>query len=157
VSGNHPCWASVSLDRSGAHSLVSTEHARAGGRIVRWPLDESSGLPAVAADGQVHAREAFVSPVWGMQGATSHGGLFVIAGICPEYAGNSGDGVDYPSCLHTGAGGQGMRRWTRAPKNTQAVSYWPATGELWLHNEQLRERVVVHVAWPGTGRQGRPR
>ena len=31
--------------------------------------------------------------------------------------------------------------------NSQNLSYWPATGELWLVNEQLRERVVVHVPW----------
>lgn len=37
--------------------------------------------------------------------------------------------------------------------NSQILSYWPAPGELWLLNEQLRERVTVHVPWTAlTGR-----
>jgi hypothetical protein len=38
--------------------------------------------------------------------------------------------------------------WTKAPKNTENLSYWPATGELWLISEQLRERVTVHIPFP---------
>jgi hypothetical protein len=149
-SGDRPCFASLALDRSGTDSFVAVEHlTRGGGRIVRWPLDASTALPAISPDGYVHAREAFASPVWGMQGATAYDNYFVIAGVCPEYADNIGDGVDYPSCLHRGAGGDATTSWTKAPKNTENLSYWPATGELWFISEQLRERVTVHVPWPG--------
>ncbi|MCW3819822.1 hypothetical protein ONA91_35840 [Micromonospora sp. DR5-3] len=148
TTGNRPCFASLALDRTDG-SFVAVEHTtRGGGRIVRWPIDPATGLPRRDADGYVRAVEAFGSPVWGMQGAVSHGGQFVIAGVCPEYADNIGDGVDYPSCLHRGVGGQSTTVWTKAPKNTENLSYWPATGELWLINEQLRERVTVHVPWP---------
>ena len=148
VSSVRPCFASLALDRAGS-SFVAVEHeTRGGGRIVRWPVS-SSGLPLLGADGRVHATEAFASPVWGMQGAVAVGGYFVITGVCPEYADNIGDGVDYPSCLHRGVGGESTSVWTKAPKNTENLAYWPATDQLWLMNEQLRERVTVHVTWPG--------
>lgn len=148
VAGARPCFASLALDRAGS-SFVAVEHEiRGGGRIVRWPVS-STGLPLLASDGRVHAVEAFASPVWGMQGAVAVGGYFVITGVCPEYADNIGDGVDYPSCLHRGTGGESTTVWTKAPKNTENLAYWPATDQLWLMNEQLRERVTVHVTWPG--------
>ncbi|HEY6738438.1 MAG TPA: hypothetical protein VI076_06270, partial [Actinopolymorphaceae bacterium] len=149
-TGTKPCFASLGLDRSGTHSFVAVEHnVRGGGRIVRWPLDSATRLPRRDGDGDVRAVEAFASPVWGMQGATAYDGHFVISGVCPWYADRVGDGVDYPSCLHHGVGGVSTQAWTEAPKNTQNLSYWPATGELWLLGEQLRERVTVHVPWPG--------
>jgi hypothetical protein len=30
---------------------------------------------------------------------------------------------------------------------TENLAYWPATGELWLANEQLGQRVVLHLPW----------
>ena len=62
---------SLGIDHGGTGSFVAVEHTtKGGGRIVRWPLDESTGLLRAGADGVVHAVEAFDSPVWGMQGAT---------------------------------------------------------------------------------------
>lgn len=149
TTGTKPCFASLGVDHGGTGSFVAAEHTtRGGGRIVRWPLDESTGLPRAGADGVVHAVEAFDSPVWGMQGAVSYNNEFVISGVCPEYAGNIGDGIDYPSCLHRGTGGVSTSSWTKAPKNTENLSYSPATHELWLISEQLRERVTVHVPFP---------
>lgn len=148
-TGDQPCFASLGLDRSGADSFVAVEHnVRGGGRIVRWPLDATTALPALDPDGYVRAVEAFASPVWGMQGAVAYDGYFVITGVCPEYADDIGDGVDYPSCLHRGVGGAATTTWTKAPRNSQNLSYWPATDELWLLSEQLRERVTIHVHWP---------
>lgn len=148
TTGNRPCFASLGLDHSNG-SFVAAEHTtRGGGRIVRWPVDTATGLPKLNASGVVQATEAFNSPVWGMQGIVSYGGKFVITGVCPEYADNIGDGVDYPSCLHRGIGGESTTVWTKAPKNTENLSYWPATNELWLLSEQLRERVTVHIPWP---------
>ncbi|MBB6568195.1 hypothetical protein [Kribbella sandramycini] len=149
TSGVRPCFASLALDHAGTGSFVAVEHTtRGGGRIVRWPLDKATGLPRAGTDGVVRAIEAFNSPVWGMQGAVSYNNKFVIAGVCPEYADDIGNGVDYPSCLHTGTGGTSTSVWTKAPKNTENLSYWPATGELWVMNEQLRERVTVHIPFP---------
>ncbi|WP_026162589.1 hypothetical protein [Kribbella catacumbae] len=148
TTGVKPCFASLGLDHSGTGSFVAAEHTqRGGGRIVRWPVDKATGLPVVNGSGVVQASEAFNSPVWGMQGAVSYAGKFVVAGVCPEYADNIGDGVDYPSCLHRGTGGVSTSVWTKAPKNTENLAYWPATNELWLLSEQLRERVTVHIPW----------
>lgn len=145
-TGNRPCFSSLALDHTG--SFVSVEHlTRGGGRIVRWPHDPATGLPRANAAGVVQASEALASPVWGMQGAVSSGDRFVITGVCPEYADNIGDGVDYPSCLHRGTAGASTSVWTKAPKNTENLSHWPATNELWLISEQLRERVTVHIPW----------
>ncbi|QXV58368.1 hypothetical protein CVV72_16205 [Amycolatopsis sp. TNS106] len=151
--GTRPCLATMSFDHSDG-SIVTSEHIpnAAGGRVLRWPFDRATGLPKVSADGTVHAKEGFVSPVWGMQGAVARNGYFVMTGVCPEYAGVAGD---HPSCLHGGVGGTSTSRLSgRAPVNSQNLSYWPATGELWLMNEQLRERVTVHVPW--TTLTGRP-
>ena len=105
TTGTKPCFASLGIDHAGTGSFVAAEHTvRGGGRIVRWPLDKPSGLPKMNANGVVQAVEAFNSPVWGMQGTVSYDGQFVISGVCPEYADNIGDGVDYPSCLHRGVG-----------------------------------------------------
>src|SRR4051812_44613584 len=74
--------------------------------------DRITGLE-LGVDGYVRAVEAFASPVWGMQGALSYNGYFVISGVCPAYADHIGDGVDYPSCLHRGTGGSSTTTWTQ--------------------------------------------
>ncbi|MFE0025756.1 hypothetical protein [Amycolatopsis sp. NPDC059021] len=152
ASGTNPCLSTLSLDHSDS-SFVSAEHAAgSGGRVVRWPFDRATGKLVTGSDGLVHAKEGFSSPVWGVQGAVSRNGYFVLTGVCPE---NAGKPVDLPSCLHGGVGGESMSRLSgQAPVNSQNLSYWPKTGELWLINEQLRERVTVHVPW--TKLTGRP-
>ncbi|MFB9902738.1 hypothetical protein [Allokutzneria oryzae] len=145
VTGEKPCSASLSLDR-GTSSFVTVEHVAKGGngRLVRWPIDPATGLLRAEANGSVRAVEAFASPVWAMQGAVSHNGYVVVSGACVQHAGKP---VDLPSCLHGGVPGQTVSQLTEAPVNNQNLSYWPATGELWLMNEQLRERVVAHIPW----------
>ncbi|HEY3710266.1 MAG TPA: hypothetical protein VGL64_12875 [Amycolatopsis sp.] len=145
VTGARPCFTSLSADHSDS-TFVTSEYVptAAGGRVLRWPFD-TTGLLKPSADGLVHATEGFSSPVWGMQGAVSRNGYFVLTGVCPEYAGQAGD---HPSCLHGGVGGVSTTRLSgQAPVNSENLAYWPATGELWLINEQLRERVTVHVPW----------
>jgi hypothetical protein len=149
ITGDNNCFNGIALDRSGGRdSFVSVEFTSraSGGRVVRWPLDPTTQLPRISTDGLVHPIEAFSSPLWGMQGGVSYNGNFVLVGVCPEYAATTG--VDMPSCLHVGRGGERTRSWTRAPKNSQNVSYWPATNELWVTNEQLRERVTFHITAP---------
>lgn len=146
ATGPRPCLSTLSYDNTSG-SFVTAEHAaQAGGRVVRWPFDRSTGRLKTGADGLTHASEGFLSPVWGVQGAVARNGYFLFTGICPEYAADPT--VDHPSCLHGGVGGVSTSRLSgQAPVNSQNLSYWPATGELWLINEQLRERVVVHVPW----------
>ncbi|MGW4062373.1 hypothetical protein ACWEGE_29100 [Amycolatopsis sp. NPDC004747] len=153
ATDTRPCLSTLSYDHTDS-TFVTAEHvpSAAGGRVLRWPFDPAAGRLKTSADGLVHATEGFSSPVWGMQGAASRNGYFVLTGVCPEYAGAAGD---HPSCLHGGIGGASTSRLAgQAPVNSQNLAYWPATGELWLINEQLRERVVVHVPW--TTLTGRP-
>ncbi|WP_394835247.1 hypothetical protein LVJ94_52990 [Pendulispora rubella] len=148
TTGARPCFASLGFDHTGGGSLVAAEHVpREKGRVVRWPMDRTSGLLATQSDQRVHASEGFLSPVWAMQGAVARDGYFVLTGLCPEYADDPP--ADRPSCLHGGVGGVSTSRLGQAPVNSENLSYWPATGELWLINEQLRERVTVHIPWPG--------
>jgi hypothetical protein len=145
VTGPRPCMATLSFDHTGDGSFLAAEHtAEGGGRILRWPFDPATMLPKTSSDGLVHAAEGFASPVWAMQGAVAHDGYFVLTGVCPENAGKPGD---LPSCLHGGVGGESTHRISAAPVNSQNLAHWPATGELWLLGEQLRERVTVHVPW----------
>lgn len=145
VSGPRPCLAALSFDHTGDGSIVTAEHtAQGGGRVLRWPFDPASTLLRTSPDGLVHAAEGFSSPVWAMQGVVADQGYFVITGVCPENAGEPGD---LPSCLHGGVGGVSTARLSAAPVNSQNLAHWPATGELWLLSEQLRERVTVHVPW----------
>lgn len=141
-----PCLATLAFDHSGPGSVISAEHIARGadGRIVRWPFDSATGLLKTSGDGQVHATEGYRSPVWAVQGAVAHDGYILLTGACPENAGKPGD---LPACLHGGIGGTSISRLTTAPVNAQNLSHWPATGELWLLGEQLRERVTVRVPW----------
>jgi len=92
--------------------------------VLRRPFDAATGRLVTAADGQVHAKEGFSSPVWGVQGAVARNGYFVLTGVCQEYAGVAGD---HPSCLHGGVGGTSTSRLSgQAPVNSQNLSYWPA-------------------------------
>ncbi|SDY31925.1 hypothetical protein SAMN05421504_105143 [Amycolatopsis xylanica] len=151
--GDRPCISTLSFDASSS-SFITAEHAaKEGGRVLRWPFDRAAARLKTGTDGLAHASEGFLSPVWGVQGAVARNGYFVFTGVCPEYAADPTH--DHPSCLHGGVGGASTSRLTgQAPVNSQNLSYWPATGELWLINEQLRERVTVHVPW--TTLTGRP-
>lgn len=146
-TGTRPCFNSISLDHSGAPSMVSAEYVPShGGRVLRWPLDPATGLPR-AEGGSTHPTEGFRTPVWNVQGVVAHGGRYVMTGVCPKWAGVK-DGIDHPSCLHRGVGGQSTSVWTEGPKNSQNLSYQPAGARLWFLGEQLRERVNIHVRWP---------
>lgn len=63
-TGVKPCFASLGIDHAGDGSFVAVEHTvRGGGRIVRWPLNESIGLPRAGADGLDQSPEEHREPV----------------------------------------------------------------------------------------------
>ncbi|WP_328614885.1 hypothetical protein OHS18_44780 [Amycolatopsis sp. NBC_00355] len=66
--------ATVGLGSDGKYHAAYNDYA--------MPFDTATGRPKPAADGLVHERGAS-SPVWGMQGAVSRGGYFVLTGVCP--------------------------------------------------------------------------
>jgi hypothetical protein len=151
VTGNDPCFTSVSLDRSSSpDAMVTTEYqSGSGGRILRWPLDGTSALLAPGSDGQVHPSEGWSSPVYLMQGAVMTGNQGVIEGLCPDGApavtympgGTSAtDGPYNKSCLHkftvpSDRSSLDIHYWTTSPGNSENLSYWPASGDLLLVNE----------------------
>lgn len=167
ASLTHPCFTSVSLDRSTASdSLITTEYDDKGpqGRIVRWPLDASTALLKPDSDGFVRPSQGWTSPVYRMQGAVFSGGNGVIEGLCPNGvpavssmpadAANSAVLHGFAkSCLHKATvsadGSLDVHYWTTAPGNSENVSYWPSSGELWLMNE-FRGSTDTHVSPPVT-------
>lgn len=151
-TGTRPCFSSVSVDRStNPDSLVTAEYTTyQRGRILRWPLDISTGKLRVAkGKSWIHPFEGWASPVRRMQGVTLYGNRGVVAGLCPEGAPvvsymNGGGAALYDrhakACLYEvnvspGRTVLGMRYWTTVPANTQNVSYWPSTGTLWTVSE----------------------
>lgn len=172
LSGGDPCFTSVSLDRSSSpDAMVTTEYddSGAGGRILRWPLDGSTALLAPSADGLVHPVEGWSSPVWKMQGAVMTGSHGVIDGLCP----NGAPAVSYMGggtanqfgghdkyCLHkftvsADRSTLDVHYWTTIPENSENVSYWPSSGELWSVNEfkgdgtYPSDRLVLHWSCSG--------
>jgi hypothetical protein len=151
--GARPCFSSVSLDRSSTpDSLVTTEYSeRAGGRVLRWPLDVRTGRLSVGRDKRAHPTAGWKAPVRRMQGAAFAARHGVVAGLCPpgapavSYMPGSGaavHGLQAKACLYHATRSSlrpgatlSLRYWTTAPSNMQNVSYWPASGEIWTLNE----------------------
>jgi hypothetical protein len=170
AAASHPCFTSVSLDRSTVpDSLITTEYDDQGpqGRILRWPLDASTALLKAGSDGFVRPSQGWLSPVYRMQGAAFTGGSGVIEGLCPNGvppvsnmpAGPNNEAVYHgfaKSCLHKATisadGTLAVHYWTTAPGNSENLSYWPSSGELWLVNEfrgATDTAVSPPVAYPG--------
>jgi hypothetical protein len=147
ITGPRPCLNSISLDGRGSarDSMVSAEYVgpnAAGGRAIRWPMDEATRLPLVSPDGRVHADEAFVSPIWHMQGVASDGTNWFISGTC---ASNSG------TCLHKAAPDQSPHQQTAVSGGLENLSYQPgyngAVPRLWGVNEG-NNRFVFNIKVP---------
>ncbi|WP_338118149.1 hypothetical protein [Streptomyces coryli] len=143
VSGTTPCLNSLSLDRTGADALVSAEFkaGAAGGRVVRWALDETTGLPKGTATA------AYSSPVWAMQGAATDGDRWFMAGDCPSGVGDgSGDALKY-SCIHYARPGVEPHVLTTSPVLTQNLGYGPADGRLYGINERINSTNGIRVVF----------
>ncbi|QDY79883.1 hypothetical protein [Streptomyces qinzhouensis] len=151
-----PCLGSLSLDRSKTpHALVSGEYrshaAGAGGRIVRWPLNDATDLPKAdngATIGTTTATAAYATPVWQMQGVATDGTWYYMAGECPTgYDPNPIDTGSY-SCIHRAQPGQAPSVLTESPSLTQNLSFSHASGRLWGTNEWTGNRVVFSIDPP---------
>jgi hypothetical protein len=144
-TGTTPCLNSISLSPA-RDSFVTAEFHQpneGGGRVIRWPLDPLTGLPAIGADGRAHATEAFSSPVWHVQGAATDGTAFYLAGDCP-----GGVAASAHSCVHRALPDQASHVLTTAPPLLENLAYWPETGELWGINEAISstgKRVVFKI------------
>ncbi|MBW1604589.1 hypothetical protein JJV70_21290 [Streptomyces sp. JJ66] len=157
-TGEVVCLSSLSLDRQGAKTdtLVSGEFRtdKAGGRIIRWPLNAAMALPRADDGSQIgstKAWSAYTTPVWSMQGVAADGnGRFYMAGRCPD--GWSDVPASSPlaySCIHYAKPGDEPHVFTMAPRLTQNLSWAPQWGRLWGLNESINpssgDRVVFSI------------
>lgn len=129
VTGTVPCLNSIALSPDG-ESFVTAEYYSsdaAGGRVIRWGLNATTGLPTGKAT------EAFVSPIWYQQGIANDGEAFYISGDCPGSA--PPDDPNNHSCIHKSLPDDEPNVLTKAPPLTLNLSYWNQTGELWGINE----------------------
>ncbi|MGH8795403.1 MAG: hypothetical protein ACRDXX_22520 [Stackebrandtia sp.] len=143
VDGPQPCMNSIALapDRKSFVTAEFYQPSEAGGRVIRWGLDEATGLPTG------EALEAFRSPIWHQQGIATDGEAFYVSGDCP------GDPPpDDPNdhvCIHKALPDAEPHVLTQGPPLMQNLSYWPQTGELWGINERINtsdgKRVVFNI------------
>ncbi|MCP3754194.1 VCBS repeat-containing protein [Streptomyces sp. TBY4] len=150
-----PCISALSLDLSGADpALVTAEmdpgnvgdrFDRSASPVVRWPIDPTTGVLKATA-GVVPARDAYRSPIGGIQGVAMNNGRFVLSAPCPEYV--DGGATHLPSCLYQGAPDEPVWLMTRTGIYTQNLSYRPDTGELWMVNERPGDRMAYRTTWP---------
>ncbi|KAK4232968.1 hypothetical protein C8A03DRAFT_19858 [Achaetomium macrosporum] len=153
AAGRMPCLNSLSLDRTGQDGLVSAEYyGAAGGRVVRWPLDYQSMLPATTnpdahGAGVTHPTLGYVSPVWHMQGAATNGTHWYLVGDCPSgVGGGSGDSINY-SCIHRALPDNSPHVYTTSPVLSQNIGYSPATKRLWGINERINSARGIRVVF----------
>jgi hypothetical protein len=153
--GLEPCFSSVSLDRATVpDTLVTTEYnAKAGGRVVRWPLDARTGRlrPAVTGKPVVVPVAGWRSPLRRQQGAVLYGRNGFASAACPPGVSATPAPLDPAQALPEGPSASCLYRvrlssgrpdarlsaapWTVAPRGLQNLAYWPTTGELWTQNE----------------------
>ncbi|GAA0385524.1 hypothetical protein GCM10009530_40570 [Microbispora corallina] len=129
VTGSAPCLNGMSFDRANS-ALTTSEYVQtdaAGGRLIRWPFDMTSGLPR-ADDGTLFgtatARAAWASPVWHMQGVVFAAGSFFISGACPS---RFDTGYRESACVHKGLPGGSTSVLTAVPDMTQNLD-WDGSG-----------------------------
>jgi hypothetical protein len=130
-------FSSVSLDRSGAgHALVTSEFLEGtGGRIVRWPLNEDTGLlgETVTASGAWTA-----NGVKNMQGVLMKDGRF---GFSLSYR----NGADAYHDWKSGAVGSPLSSVRGWPVGAQDLHYAPTSGRIYSLTEFANQRSVFAV------------
>lgn len=148
------CLGSLSVDRSGP-ALVSGEYrshsAGAGGRVIRWPLNDATDLPRAdngATVGTATASAAYSTPVFQMQGVATDGTWYYMAGECPQSWVPDPIARGAYSCIHRARPGGEPGVITRSPSLTQNLSYSRASGRLWGLNEYTGHRVVFSIDPP---------
>lgn len=130
-------------------SLVVGEYRRAGSspRLVRYPLDERTGLPALDARGRCAPLEVHEGQPVRMQGAALHEGSWFATASTGE--GNPGD-------LHVGSPGSWRRHRGVLPTGPEDLAWSRPGEELWCVSEWPGRRWVFPIPvgpWrPGPGR-----
>jgi hypothetical protein len=112
------------------------------GRVARWPLDAATGRPAVAADGLVHASEAYRLAGNQIQGAVSFGGAWYLSRS--NRRARAGELiVARPDAAPTGS----LRASETRPAGIgpEDLSYWPAQDRLWTVTEFAGRRMLYGV------------
>ena len=124
-------------DVAGAPSLVVGEYRRAGAspRLLRYPLDPASGLPAAGADGTCTPVEVHHGQPPRMQGVAVDGSTWFLSASSGE--GNPGD-------LHVGAPGGWRRHRGVLPTGPEDLDR-AGPGELWCATEWPGRRWVFPI------------
>ncbi|WP_430783207.1 hypothetical protein [Actinoplanes sp. G11-F43] len=145
-TGTTPCLNSLSLDRSGADGLVSTEYtatgAATGARVIRWPLNHIPALPRTddGSDiGTVTAVSALTTNTTANQGAATYNGVLYLSAQCETSTDvPNPTSSDSWTCIYKGSTSGGtLTRWTRAPRLTQNLSFSQFSKRLWGINERI--------------------
>ncbi|MGW4028410.1 RICIN domain-containing protein [Streptomyces sp. NPDC004838] len=146
------CLSSLSLDRSGpTDHLVSGEYLSAASadtaHVIRWPLDQATGLLQADGTGTVTATGAFSTAVKQLQGVATDGVYYYLSGQCPAgYMGTPDPAASNAyKCVFEAKPGSAVTVLTRAPALTQNLSYSPSSGRLWGMNELTGKRVVFSL------------
>ena len=135
----------------GQLSLVAGEYRRRGGapRLVRYPLDPTTGLPLPASGGRCAPLEVHEHAPPRMQGAAVHGSTWYVTASTGE--GNPGD-------LHVGTPGALVRHRGVLPPGPEDLSWARPGEELWSVSEWPGHRFVFPVdagRWAPGGGTGR--
>ncbi len=133
----------------GRLSLVAGEYRRQGAgspRLVRYPLDEATGLPLAGADGRCAPLEVHEGQPPRMQGAAVHGSTWYVTASA---------GADRAGDLHVGAPGAFRRHRGVLPAGPEDLDWSRPGQELWCATEHPGRRWVFPVdagRWPGPER-----
>ena len=134
---------------AGELSLVAGEYRRAGAgspRLVRYPLDEATGLPLLGADGRCAPAEVHEGQPPRMQGVAVHGSTWWVSASAGE---------DRAGDLHVGAPGAFRRHRGVLPPGPEDLDWSRPGHQLWCATEHPGRRWVFPVdagRWPGPDR-----
>lgn len=133
-------WSFLSVTAAeGGPQLVVGEYRRRGSspRLARYPLDRSTGLPAVDGRGRCAPLEVHDDQPVRMQGVAVHGGTWFASASTGE--GNAGD-------LHVGAPGAWRRHRGVLPTGPEDLDWSRPGEELWCVSEWPGRRWVFPIA-----------
>jgi hypothetical protein len=130
--GSGLTFSFVATDRS-APALVTGKYKneKYNRRIVRWPLDPSSGLPATQVSG------AWKMPASNVQGGLMHNGRLVVSSSYKPGGGGIGE-------LVAGNPGAAASHWTW-PDGAEDLHYAGTSNRVYSLTETLRDRVVFAI------------
>lgn len=151
-------WSDLGLDRtSSPDSLIVTEYYCPGEpdckdatdtstmRTVRFPLDETTGLPAVNGSGKWVATEAYDTTIPRLQGGVAVNGTWFFA----QYDGMSQAGTDNDwgdMFKATPSSSMTVTKYGNAlPITPEGLIYWGSEDRLWLQTENQGLRGIYGI------------